>query len=122
LSTMIFLILFNLGEQIGSIADASVDVGGASTMNINFILGFLNLSSSVDVWAFQPIVGVYLIIVVLLMVHLINKIEYSGDIVYFMDRAAKTLIISIILYVIIVSITTLLFTGLAEVAVTVGVV
>lgn len=120
LSTMIFLILNNLGEQIGSLATGGTDMGGVSTMNVNFILGFLNLSSSVDVWAFQPIVGIYLILVVILIVYLINKIEYAGDYIYFMNRAARTLLISVFLYTIIVAFTTLLFTGLADIAVSVG--
>jgi Flp pilus assembly protein TadB len=124
LSTMIFLILNNLGDQIGSIASqgASSSIGGATSMNIDFILGFLNISSAIDVWAFQPIVGLYLIIVVALMVYLVNKIEYAGDNTFFMNIVARTLFVSVGLYIIIVSITTLLFTGLADIAITVGVV
>lgn len=120
LSTMIFLILNNLSEQISSLASPDTSVGGAGNMNINFILGFLNLSSGVEVWAFQPIVGLYLVLVVALMIYLVNKIEYAGDKVYLMHRASKTLLISTLLYVVIVSVTTLLFTGLADIAVTVG--
>jgi hypothetical protein len=121
LSTMIFLILSTLGEQISSIAETGgSELGGVGGMNVNFILGFLNLSSAVNVWAFQPIVGIYLIIVVALMVYLINKIEFAGDNIYFMHRAARTLFIAVGLYTIIVSFTTLLFTGLASIAVSVG--
>ena len=73
------------------------------------------MSTDIKIWAFQPIVGLYLIEVVLLMVYLINKVEYAGDNIYFMNMI-KTLIISVTLYVVIVSITTLMFTGLAGVA------
>ncbi len=122
LSTMIFIILDSLEQQISGLASSgsSSAVSGAGGMNVDFILSFLNLSSSVDVWAFQPIVGIYLVIVVTLMVYLINKIEYAGDNIYFMNRVAKTLIISVGIYAAIVAITSLLFTGLASVAITVG--
>ena len=35
------------------------------------------------------------------MIYLINKVEYAGDNIYFMSRVAKTLVISILIYVII---------------------
>jgi Flp pilus assembly protein TadB len=120
LSTMIFLIINNLGVQMESISSSGTGLGGGTGMNLDFVLGFLNMSSSIQIWAFQPIVGFYLILVVLLMVYLINKIEFAGDWVYFMNKASKTLIMSIILYVVVVSITTLVFNGLAGVAVMVG--
>ncbi|MDD2678579.1 MAG: hypothetical protein PHS81_01720 [Candidatus Nanoarchaeia archaeon] len=116
LSTMIFLIIHNLSQQLGAISGSSTGLGGVGGMNLDFVLGFLNMSTSIEIWAFQPIVGVYLIIVVLLMVYLINKIQFAGDWVYFMNKASKTLIISIILYLIVVSLTTIIFTGLAGVA------
>lgn len=122
LSTMIFLILDSLGTQIGGLATGGGDMtGGAVGMNVDFLLGFLNLSSSVDVWAFQPIVGVYLIIVVTLMIYLINRVEFGGDNIQFMSRAAKTLVMSTLMYIVIVSVTTMIFTGLADMAVVVGV-
>lgn len=120
LSTMIFLIINNLSSQMSSISGSGSGLGGGTGMNLDFVLGFLNMSTSIEVWAFQPIVGVYLIIVVLLMVYLINKIEFAGDWIYFMNKASKTLIMSIMLYLIVVSLTTLIFTGLAGVAVMVG--
>ncbi|MDD4353361.1 MAG: hypothetical protein PHN56_02790 [Candidatus Nanoarchaeia archaeon] len=120
LSTMIFLIINNLSGQLSQISGSGTGLGGATGMNLDFVLGFLNMSTSIEVWAFQPIVGVYLIIVVLLMVYLINKIEFAGDWIYFMNKASKTLIMSIGLYLVVVSITTIIFTGLAGVAVMVG--
>jgi len=120
LSTMIFLIIYNLSEQLGSISSSGSGLGGATGMNLDFVLGFLNMSTNIEIWAFQPIVGIYLIIVVLLMVYLINKIEFAGDWIYFMNKASKTLIMSIALYLVVVSVTTLIFNGLAGVAIMVG--
>ncbi len=120
LSVMIFLILNNLSAQVGGLSSQG---GGVATggMNIDFLMGFLNMSSSIPIWGFQPIVGVYLIEVLLLMVYLINMIQYAGDSIYFKSKAAKTLFISTTTYVIVVSITTLLFTGIADMAIRVGV-
>ncbi|MBN1923303.1 MAG: hypothetical protein JW791_00910 [Nanoarchaeota archaeon] len=120
LSTMIFIILNSLSEQIGGLSSSGGSISGATSMNVDFVLSFLNLSSSVEVWAFQPIVGIYLVIVVALMIYLINKIEYAGDNIYFMSRAARTILLSVVIYSVIVSVTTMLFTGLADVAITVG--
>lgn len=121
LSTMIFLIINNLSDQLSSISGSSSGLSGTTGMNLDFVLGFLNMSTDIKIWAFQPIVGIYLIEVVLLMVYLINKVEYAGDNIYFMNSASKTLIMSVILYLVIVSITTLIFTGLAGVAAMVSV-
>jgi hypothetical protein len=121
LSTMIFLIINNLSGQLSSISGSSSGLSGTTGMNLDFVLGFLNMSTDIKIWAFQPIVGIYLIEVVLLMVYLINKVEYAGDNIYFMNSASKTLIMSVVLYLIIVSITTLIFTGLAGVAAMVSV-
>jgi Flp pilus assembly protein TadB len=120
LSTMIFLIINNLSGQLSTISGSGSGLSGATGMNLDFVLGFLNMSTNIKIWAFQPIVGIYLIIVVLLMVYLINKIEFAGDNIYFMNKASKTLLISIALYLIVVAITTLIFNGLAGVAVLVG--
>ena len=120
LSTMIFLIIHNLSGQLSAISGSGSGLSGSTGMNLDFVLGFLNMSTSIEIWAFQPIVGVYLIEVVLLMVYLINKIEFAGDWVYFMNKASKTLIMSIILYLIVVSITSVVFNGLAGVAVMVA--
>jgi Flp pilus assembly protein TadB len=120
LSTMIFLIINNLSGQLSGISGSGSGLSGATGMNLDFVLGFLNMSTTIKIWAFQPIVGIYLIIVVLLMVYLINKIEFAGDNIYFMNKASKTLFLSIALYLIVVTVTTLIFNGLAGVAVLVG--
>ncbi len=115
LSTMIFLILSNLGQQISGISGEG-QVGGAAGMQADFITGFLNIQSAIPVWVFQPIVGIYLVIVVTLMVYLINKINTGGDTIGFYIMCGKTLILSTIVYLIVVSVTTLLFTGISELA------
>jgi len=120
LSAMIFLILNSLGDQISGLTDSSANIGGSTGMNLDFVAGFLSLSNSIDIWLFQPIVGLYLIIVVILMIYLVNKIESSGDSIFFQKQLGKALIISIIIYIIITAVTTLLFNGLAGMAITTG--
>ena len=97
-----------------SLAGTSAGLGGAMAF------GFFEMSNTIPLSFFQVIVGLYLVEIVIISTLLASKIENGDDRVAELHSTQKALWVSIIIYLIVTVGVTLLFSGMANIAVAIG--
>lgn len=117
LTAMILIIIFSLNvqiEQISAMGEESTEAGISAIGP--WVLGIFQMSSTVPLYIFQPVVGIYLIEIILLLVWLISEVESRGDKIYRLFNTTKILPIGAVLYIICTVVVTIMFTGIAKFA------
>ncbi len=119
LTAMILIILDMLGEQVAGLmtGDAAASGMGAGS----WVLGIFQVSNAIPLYAFQPIVGIYVIEIIVLLSVIDAQIELGGDFLYTLKVIAGMIPIGMIIYIVTTFAVTTVFTGIARVAVTAGV-
>ncbi len=121
LTAMILIILDILGTQVvGMMADEG---GAAFGMGAGtWILGIFQVSKAIPLFIFQPVVGIYVVEIIILLSMIDGDIELAGDPLFKFDLISRMLPIGLIIYVIVTFAVTTVFTGIARVAVEAGLV
>ncbi len=117
LTAMILIILDILGEQVASLTTQG-DIGfGAGT----WVLGIFQVSKAVPLWIFQPVVGIYVVEIIIVLSMIDAQIELGGDKLFTYQLIAKMIPIGMSIYILTTFAVTTIFTGIARVAVSAGV-
>ncbi len=109
MSQVITDVLVKLGQGLASAGVAGA-TGVADTIKVKGIFG--DVDKAIPPGIFQLIVGVYLIEVVLILAIFLTKIHYGDNKIIQRNTAAKMLIVSMVVYVLISVISSLMFAGL----------
>ncbi|MDD5418102.1 MAG: hypothetical protein PHW96_04435 [Candidatus Nanoarchaeia archaeon] len=122
LTAMILIIISSLNLQVSQIMEMSKSSGASELEAIGpWVLGVFQLEGSIPLQYFQLVVGIYLIEVVLLLLWIASEIESRGDKLYMWATFAKMLPIGLIIYCGSSILVTMIFTGIAQLAVGAGV-
>jgi len=119
LTAMILIILDVLGIQVTELltGEAAGSVGfGAGT----WILGIFSVSKAIPLYVFQPVVGIYVLEMILLLASIDADVELAGDSLFKQDLISKLLPVGLIIYAVVAFIVTVMFTGIAKIAVVAG--
>ncbi|MFA5406481.1 MAG: hypothetical protein WC307_03950 [Candidatus Nanoarchaeia archaeon] len=119
LTAMILIILDTLGSQVGSLVTG--EAGGVGFGAGTWVLGIFQVSDAIPLWIFQPVVGIYVVEVIILLSIIDSQIELGGDKLFTFKLLGSMVPIGMIIYVIATFAVTTIFTGIARVAVTAGV-
>ncbi len=117
LTAMILIILDILGLQVSQLSANDVGGFGGGT----WVLGIFEVSKSIPLYAFQPIVGIYVFEIILLLSIIDAKIELGGDKLFSLKLIGSMMPIGFTVYVVTTFAVTIIFTGIARLAVTAGV-
>jgi hypothetical protein len=121
LTAMILIILDILGEQV--ISMMAEDEGGAFGIGAGtWILGIFQVSEAIPLFIFQPVVGIYVFEIVVLLSSIDADIELGGDPLFKFDLFSKMLPIALVIYSVVCFAVTTVFVGIARVAVEAGMV
>ncbi len=108
MSQVITDVLVKLGQGLAS---AGIGTGGvADTLKVKGIFG--DVDKAIPPGIFQLIVGVYLIEVVIILAIFLTKIHYGDNKIIQRNLAAKMLIVSMVVYVLVSMISSVMFAGL----------
>jgi hypothetical protein len=111
LTTLIGTVLTSLSGSINSIQSAaSTSSSGGVSSVVPFAFSMFNLSGgAIPLYTFQVIIGMYLISLSLIIGYAVSTISQPGDRILMRDTMASMLMISLILYILIAFIVTLIF-------------
>lgn len=118
LTAMILIILDILGQQVAAL---STGEGGMSFGGGAWVLGIFQVSEAIPLWVFQPVVGIYVIEMIVLLMVIDAQVELGGDKLFTLKLLGSMIPIGMIIYIITTFAVTTVFTGIARVAVTAGV-
>jgi len=118
LTAMILVILDLLGTQVSEMmaGDAAAGGFGAGT----WVLGIFQVSEAVPLWIFQPVVGIYVVEIIVILSMIDAQIELGGDRLFTLKLMATMIPIGIIIYLLTTFAVTTMFTGIAKIAVVAG--
>jgi len=117
LTAMILVILDILGQQVTGIVAGEAGGGfGAGT----WVLGIFQVSEAVPLWIFQPVVGIYVFEIIVLLSFIDAQIELGGDRLFTLKLVGSLIPIGMIIYILTTFAVTTVFTGIAKVAVVAG--
>lgn len=116
LTALITLVLASLSEHISVLSAMSLGEGIEGTALTPMVLGIFQLSGSVPLHIFQAVIGLYTIQIAVLIGYAVANIEKPGDANYRNATIASLLFRSMIIYIFIASISTLLLGGIARMA------
>ncbi len=122
LTAMILIILDILGEQVTSMLTQEGTQGLGGLGAGTWILGIFQVSKAIPLFIFQPVVGIYVVEIVILLSLIDGDIELGGDPLFKFDLLSKQLPIALAIYAIVTFAVTTIFTGIARVAVQAGLV
>ncbi len=111
LTTLIGTVLTSLSGSISSIQSAaSTSSSGGVSSVVPFAFSLFNLSGgAIPLYTFQVIIGVYLVSLSLIIGYAVSTISQPGDRILMRDTMASMLLISMILYILIAFVVTLVF-------------
>lgn len=111
LTTLIGSVLTSLSGSINSIQSAaSTSSSGSVSSVVPFAFSLFNLSGgAIPLYTFQVIIGVYLVSLSLIIGYAVSSISQPGDKILMRDTMASMLLISMVLYILIAFIVTLVF-------------
>ena len=112
LAVLTSTVLLNLGEQIKSATMIGEGAGGQAA-GVGSIADIFQIDSMLPSPLFQFTVGIYILQLVWLLSYMLSGIIYGHDEVELRWMMAKNFLIATVLYVVITSITVLLFSALA---------
>ncbi len=111
LTTLIGTVLTSLSGSISSIQSAASTSSSSSVSSVvPFAFSMFNLSGgAIPLYTFQIIIGIYLVSLSLIIGYAVSTISQPGDRILMRDTMGSMLLISIILYILIAFIVTLVF-------------
>ena len=111
LTTLIGTVLTSLSGSISSIQSAaSTSSSGGVSSVVPFAFSMFNLSGgAIPLYTFQIIIGIYLVSLGLIIGYAVSTISQPGDKILMRDTMASMLLISMILYILVAFIVTLVF-------------
>ncbi|HLD57357.1 MAG TPA: hypothetical protein VJA47_03570, partial [archaeon] len=108
MSQVITDVLVKLGQGLSSVTAGAGGV--ADSIKVKGIFG--DVDKAIPPAIFQLIVGVYLVEVVLILAIFLTKIHYGNNQIIQRNSAAKMLIVSMVVYVMVSLISSMMFSGL----------
>ncbi len=115
MSQVITDVLVKLGQGLSS-AGLGAGAGVSDTLKVKGIFG--DVDKAIPPGVFQLIVGVYLIEVVIILAIFLTKIHYGDNKIIQRNAAAKMLIISMVVYLLVSLVSSFMFSGLIRNALT----
>ncbi len=111
LTTLIGTVLTSLSGSITSIQSAASTSSSSSVSSVvPFAFSMFNLSGgAIPLYTFQVIIGIYLVSLSIIIGYAVSSISQPGDKILMRDTMASMLLISMILYILIAFIVTLIF-------------
>jgi len=116
LTTMVIIVLSSIQSKIAEL-QASLSTGGISGM---FAIGMIKISNSIPLDVFQIIVGVYMVEIVVISAILSARIQYGEDKLSQLQQIYKMVLPSLIMYLAVTILTTVIFVGVGRMAVVIG--
>ena len=118
MTTLITMIMGVLSERILELSELLGSGGdSAGAPSVLFLTGIFNMTQSTPLGVFQIMVGIYTIQVIIIIAYTIANIERVGDPTYRNAKISSMMLLPIIIYASVTSIMTLMFTGLAGMAI-----
>ncbi len=111
LTTLIGTVLTSLSGSINSIQSAASSSSSSSVSSVvPFAFSLFNLSGgAIPLYTFQIIIGVYLVSLSMIIGYAVSTISQPGDRILMRDTMASMLLISLIIYILVAFIVTLVF-------------
>ena len=116
LTTLITLVLASLSEHINALANMSVGTNIEGAALTPFTLGIFKLSGTIPLHVFQIVVGIYTIEIAILIGFAVANIEKPGDANYRNAVIAGVVMRSMLIYIFLTAISTLILGGLGRMA------